>query len=189
MMNFEERRAEIFRRSDERIKTRKQNRKRILLSCLPIILCVGILSVSYTKNVLDAESTDGTIDNLPLNNYSLTYPVFIEVTDLKSGESREIDGCYNIATVTDIINSKTEGFGQNDNYGAPTENTDTTPSQTISDTDFYEISITRENEAGEKSVNVFILNGNVLTDKDTQQEYLLSDTELEKLFTVLGLEY
>ena len=49
MMDFEERRSEIFRRSDERIKARKRNRKRILLSCVPIVLCLGILTAALAQ--------------------------------------------------------------------------------------------------------------------------------------------
>lgn len=49
MMNFEERKAEIFRRSDERIKIRKQNRRRIVMSCIPIVICAGVLSAAFAQ--------------------------------------------------------------------------------------------------------------------------------------------
>ena len=185
MMNFEERKAEIFRRSDERIKTRKRNRRRILLSCVPIMICIGVLSVSYGQNKLNIETPDGIIENA-VNN-SLVYPITVELTDLKNGESREIEACYDIATVTDIIYSITEGLYQTDNYGTPTESTDSDQYKDISKADFYEITITREID-GKTKINVFFLNGNVIIDKETQQEYQLSDDEYETLLRALGLK-
>lgn len=186
MMNFEDRKAEIFRRSDERIKLRKRNRKRIILSCVPIVLCIGVLSVSYTQNKLNTEPPDSFVEN-GLQNYSLVYPITVELTDLNSGESREIEACYDIAAVTDIIYSITEGFNQIDNYGTSTESVDGDQYKEIIKAGFYEITITRESD-GETKTSVFILSGNVLSDTETQQEYRLSDNELETLLTALGLE-
>lgn len=64
-MNFEERKAEIFRRSDERIKIKKRNRKRILLSCLPAVLCLGILTAAFAQDHFvkykDSAPNDGVI--------------------------------------------------------------------------------------------------------------------------------
>lgn len=186
MMNFDERRAEIFRRSDERIKERKRNRRRILLSCVPIVICIGVLSVSYGQNKLNTETPDGIIENAMTNN-SLVYPITVELTDLKNGESREIEACYDIATVTDIIYSMTDGRYQTDNYGIPTESTDSDQYKDISKADSYEITITREID-GKTKINVFFLNGNVIIDKETQQEYQLSDDEYETLLRALGLK-
>jgi len=44
MRNFEERKAEVFRRSEKRIKARKQRRNHILMACIPLALCLAILS-------------------------------------------------------------------------------------------------------------------------------------------------
>ena len=45
MRSLEECKAEIFRRSEEKIKKRKQQRTRILAVCLPLCLCVGALAL------------------------------------------------------------------------------------------------------------------------------------------------
>ena len=43
MRNFEERKAEVFRRSEKRIKERKQRRNHLIMACLPLVLCITIL--------------------------------------------------------------------------------------------------------------------------------------------------
>lgn len=194
MMNFEERRAEIFRRSDERIKTRKQNTKRILLSCMSLVIFVSVISaVAVYPLTRMQDKSDGTwgMDGLSeaptisVNDYSLAYPIFVELTDLDSGESRDIEGCGRIIAITDILFSFTEGRDRLDSYGIHTETTDEDQRKDASDTVFYEITVTREPPESEKKINTFILNWNILIDENTGQEYLLSDDELEALLTAL----
>ena len=71
MRNFEERKAEIFRRSENRIKERKRNRNRILAMCIPLCLVLTIFSVVMIPGMLpvgtdNAENlgfvSDGTAD-------------------------------------------------------------------------------------------------------------------------------
>ena len=44
MRNFEERKEEIFRRSQAKIAQRKKTVRRVVLSCVPVALCVGMAS-------------------------------------------------------------------------------------------------------------------------------------------------
>lgn len=44
MRNFEERKEEIFRRSEKRIIQRRKNTWRLIVTCVPLVLCVGIAS-------------------------------------------------------------------------------------------------------------------------------------------------
>lgn len=193
MMNFEERKAEIFRRSDERIKTRKRNAKRILLSCMSLVIFVSVISAVAAYPLTKESMSDGTwgMDGLSedptisANNYSLAYPIFVELTDLDSGENRNIEGCSRIIAVTDILFSITEGRDRLDSYGICTETTDSDLHKDKINKSSYEIIITREPPDEEIKINAFILNGNTLTDKDTEQEYLLSDDDLEALLTAL----
>lgn len=190
MMNFEERRAEIFRRSDERIKIRKQNRKRILLSTMSLVIFVSVISAVAVYPLTKEsywEDGIGESSDIDIYFYSLAYPVTVELTDLDNGETRYIEDCYNIAGVTDIIFSITEGRDRLDSYGIHTESTDDGQRKDMSNTVFYEITITREPPENEIIINTFILNGNILTDKKNQQEYQLTDTELEELLFALGL--
>lgn len=44
MRDFEQRKAEIFRRSEDRLTQRKR-RRRMIISCVPIMICIAFLSV------------------------------------------------------------------------------------------------------------------------------------------------
>ena len=196
MMNFEERKAEIFRRSDERIKIRKQNRKKILLSCMSLVIFVSAISAVAVYPLTKERISEGSwgSDGLPqdstfsVNEPSLAYPVTVELTDLDSGECRDIESCGRIIAVTDILFSVTEGRDRLDNYGIYTETTDEELRKDTSNTVFYEITVTREPPESEKKINTFILNGNILIDKNTGQEYLLTDDDLAELLLAINAE-
>lgn len=44
--------AEVFRRSEKRIKERKRKRRRVIACCVPFCLCLAVLSVIYLPGVL-----------------------------------------------------------------------------------------------------------------------------------------
>ena len=191
MRDFEERKAEIFRRSDERIKERKRNRRRILMTCVPIVLFAGILTLSFVHNaLLMKEGSDGIDewnDTVQINEVSLVYPITVEMKDLESGEIREIEECYNIAGVTDIILSVTEGRERLYKYGISTESDASHQKNRTKNAGSYVITITREEETGEEKTNVYILKKDMLIDESTRNEYQLSGDELDELLAVLGL--
>ena len=60
MRSFEERRAEVFHRSENRIKERKNNRARILALCIPICLTLAVWSAEPLSSVLPAASQRST---------------------------------------------------------------------------------------------------------------------------------
>ncbi len=65
MRNFNECKAEIFRRIDIGIKERKRKRNCILKCCVPLCLCFVIFSTAVIMELLPAEVMDGL---LPANN-------------------------------------------------------------------------------------------------------------------------
>jgi len=67
MRNFEERKAEIFRRSENRIKKRRKNQKHILTACIPLCLLLIVCSITVlpklqTKGV---NNVTGEMTSLP----------------------------------------------------------------------------------------------------------------------------
>lgn len=57
MRNFEERKAEVFRRSENRIKKRKRNRNRILAMCIPICLVITVWSIMILPAMMPANKS------------------------------------------------------------------------------------------------------------------------------------
>lgn len=65
MKELESYKAEIFRRSEEKIKKRRQNRKRLFLCCIPLCLCAVIGTVILLQSGDNAETEMATQDLLP----------------------------------------------------------------------------------------------------------------------------
>ena len=68
MRNFEERKAEVFRRSKNRIKERKRNRNRILAMCIPLCLVLTIFSFTMLPQILP-KNMDGAENEMIGNIY------------------------------------------------------------------------------------------------------------------------
>ena len=64
MRNFEERKAEVFRRSENRIKERKRNRNRILALCVPLCLILTVMSVTMLPSMLSIGDKNSAADEL-----------------------------------------------------------------------------------------------------------------------------
>lgn len=58
MRNLNECQAEVFRRSEKRIKERKQRRKHILMACIPLVLCITMFSAFILPAMMPAGSSD-----------------------------------------------------------------------------------------------------------------------------------
>lgn len=69
MRDFQERRAEIFRRSERRIAKRRR-RNRAIISCVPIVICVAVLSavklpfLTVHKDGVNSPSEQTAIDTV-----------------------------------------------------------------------------------------------------------------------------
>lgn len=59
MRSFEDRMAEISRRSEERIKERKRSRDRLITVCAALVLCSGICTVSLLPGMMERENRKG----------------------------------------------------------------------------------------------------------------------------------
>ena len=64
MRELHECQAEVFRRSEKRIKERKQRRNHILMVCIPLILCVTIFGGLFLPNLDDFKGAPESSDEL-----------------------------------------------------------------------------------------------------------------------------
>lgn len=58
MRDLEQAKAEVFRRGNARIKKRKAIRRSILACCVPLVLCIGIFSVTIFPAMMPASAMD-----------------------------------------------------------------------------------------------------------------------------------
>ena len=69
MRDFQERRAEIFRRSERRIAKRRR-RNRAIMSCIPVVICIAVLSavnlpfLTVHKDGVNSPSEQTAIDTV-----------------------------------------------------------------------------------------------------------------------------
>ena len=49
--------AEVFRRSDKRIKERKRNRNRIIMCCIPFLICITVFSATILPAMMPANDS------------------------------------------------------------------------------------------------------------------------------------
>lgn len=112
MRNFDERKAEIFRRSENRIKERRRNRNRILALCVPLCLCIAILSVIYLPDMMISPDKSNTAEDMNMaggveNSSGFVYTSF-EITSTKTAKSdtdkQNIENIYNIIQSAFTVN-------------------------------------------------------------------------------------
>ena len=111
MRNFDERKAEIFRRSEKRINERKRNRNRILALCVPLCLCIVIMSVIYLPDIMvssdKSNSTEDINTTAPSCGTSGCVYTSLDITcnsSLLDYEKKETD-TVNIKNIYNIIQS------------------------------------------------------------------------------------
>ena len=71
MRNFEQRIAEINRRSEEILKLRRQHRKHSLIACIPMVLCTTLIGVAAWSGILSGKGNDfptGLVTELAVSN-------------------------------------------------------------------------------------------------------------------------
>lgn len=166
MRSFEDRKAEILRRSEKRIK----QRIRVLAACIPLTLCVSVCAMLTIPGMGSGELAEDLYGDIEMETHSQSSrEICLSITDeAQAAQVREIiDGLYDHSVA--IPDSDLE-FTMTEN------NSKTDPDQ-------YIILFPDENgEAVEYS-----LTGSRLVDRRTGAEYALSYEQLMELKAVLGI--
>ena len=201
MRNFDERKAEIFRRSENRIKERKRNRNRILALCVPLCLCIAILSVIYLPDMMISSDKSNTAEDMNMaggfNGTSGFIYTSLDITDyngLSDYTKKETDK-VNIENIYNIIQSafadeddketiemqdklpetqKGEGATKGDANGE--NHSSSHPSGTSYFLTFY-------TEDGKQII--YVLYENNLTNNATNESVILSKEQLSKLLKII----
>ena len=199
MRNFEERKAEVFRRSEKRIKERKRNRNRILTLCLPLCLVLTVWSVTILSSMLPTNNKNSVADGSPeaVGGVSGNSAKFISVSVSGGGNAPHstvlvedvnivaqiyysIDSAFVYASEEDDKHSAGNGMTEEkvEDYGdnfSQSESTNLASGYTITFT------------TGTGTQLVYTLNGNVLTDNATNKRVTLTDTQRSQMLDRLGL--
>lgn len=201
MRNFEERKAEIFRRSENRIIGRKRTVRKVMFGCLPLFICITVFSVLYLpgrfSNMEDKISMEDVVSNMmpvvipetipellpnegdcepmvPQDKPSSERAVKIEVYGSDS-VSFTLTSKESIALVEEIIAelSAKEDANDGDLYDTPDG----------VDIDEYTIVLTYDNQ----QETTYRLIGNIMIAVESEQRYQLTPKRLDELMNTLGI--
>ncbi len=184
MRDLNEYKAEIFRRSEEKIKERKRNRNRALAFCIP--LCLVFAAVAFAK-LPDISASDISTENVSSDSNASFSQIVIQdgVGKLPNAfgfnveESPEIWLLIQAAFEAD----KQEGNRTDDQHYVATSDTVVQDSLSLFSGTKYEMYFV--NKDGD--VFLYTLEGNVLTDTATKEKVTLSSEQCFEIQRKLGI--
>lgn len=193
MKNFEQRKAEIFRRSEDRINQRKRKRNRVIAVCIPAFICIATLSVAIltkinpVKNDFALEDNFGTIENdIAVGSIVCSYTEVEVKTDDNSHNQRftdKVQVTQIFSCVQTLYNADGSASDADDSIKQSTETKDENKSSADSLNLGYTLTFITE----DGSKTVYTLKGNKLKESSTNQTLTLTESQLSKLKAVLGL--
>lgn len=102
MRDLEQAKAEVFRRSQARIKKRKAIRRSVIACCVPLVLCAGIFSVTVLPAMMPDSAADSA-ESAVINDANLFAPESVQDTmyglydsAIKTGSSSTKDAVVHI---------------------------------------------------------------------------------------------
>lgn len=188
MKELNEYKAEIFRRSEERIKQKKRIRKRVLLCALPCLLCAGVLSAVVLPNIGEAgwnrspgkSENDGAIGGLTdiADGTELDFTSAEIVRD--DGDITEVSVVVKKDGLYTIYNALNEALaqGQEDGKHFADNNGGSDSSHSFA----YTITFTSETSG---RTEVYTLKGRFLSDETTKERVFLSEEDYNRITALL----
>ena len=198
MRNFEERKAEVFRRSENRIKERKRNRNRILAFCIPLCLIVTVWSIMILPAMMPAsKSNNNAGEGMDImGSVDGTDAAFVRVEVMSTGTATQStilkDNADEVAQIYYTVQSSFVSSGGGNKESAndkaeddalTEENKDYSQSGTTNLSSGFRIIFTTENGAQ----TVYSLSGDKLLNETTKQETILTVDQRSNLLDMLGL--
>lgn len=191
MRNFEECKAEVFRRSEKRIMQRRQRRNHILMACIPLVLCITIWGAFIFPN-LTPEGVIGLGETRPTVEETGGYQIPSLISPIAKITVAGTDLSLTYTDVSDIllISKQLYSYGTRNPSvevvpGDSVNPDDTDTSQSGSENTGYSIAFIMQN--GEKTE--YSLVGNKLKNLTTHQTYTLSQKDVNELKTLLGIPH
>ena len=189
MRNFEERKAEVFRRSEKRIKERKQRRNHMLMACIPLVLCLTIFGAFLFPQMDDFkqapessnEQFSGTMGKDEIGGL---FAGSVEVSG--NGVSSYYTSVENVQGIMRLINGIVAVPETNDGDDLRDYITDESTSTDANENyqeNCYKIVVHRSDGTSTE----YLLVGSRLIDQNTQQEFPVSEDTMKDLKNALGI--
>ena len=182
MRDLNECKAEIFRRSQNRIAARRRARMRIVILCLPICLGLSILSVSSISKVLSNSSGTNAMEIAPdagvggISGFSSVQIFKAGISVQNITVSEKASAIYE--AVMELYSSTKTGASDNHSDILINENKgENTPDEYHGSCNEYEFHFTSVNGAEIR----FVLNNNELYDVNNGRKLYLTENQLRIL--------
>ena len=189
--------AEVFRRSEKRIKERKRNRNRILMCCIPFLICITIFSAAILPAMMPAKKGENLSDNNSdmAGNADGTNVAYVSVEAINVGTATQStilkDDADEVAQIYYTLQSSFENSGGGnkesvndmEDDGLVEDNKAFSQSGTTNLSSEFRIIFTTENG----SQTIYSLSGYKLINETMKQETLLTADQRSNILDTLGL--
>ena len=196
MRELHECQAEVFRRSEKRIKERKQRRQRILMICIPLVLCLTVFCAflfpqlyNYKQAPESMADPFGTQSAMGQDEYQSLTCSIAEIKVSGNGVSIHYTDVADLLLISDQLHTystttpETNGAANEDGSDRKENADDVIGSITCSANAAYTITlITHEGVKTE-----YCLFGNALRNQTTNQVYTLTYEQAKELRDMLGI--
>lgn len=189
--------AEVFRRSEKRIKERRRNRSRVLAVCIPVCLIITVWAViSFSPMMLAAETGDlvqaaeeinGAAEGSPACPYTA-----VEIREPGIFPEEEHYGKVTdpsaVSEMFQTIHSLfSDAYGNNLTDGGNVPSEEAPVANDLTDAASNRMDCTIIFTAEDGSQAVYHLLENSLVDVSAQETVFLSDAQMVELLAVLGI--
>lgn len=189
MRELHECQAEVFRRSEKRIKERKQRRNHMLMACIPLVLCLTIFGAFLFPQLDDFKqapesSNDQHAGALGTEADGGLFAGSVEVSG--NGVSSYYTSVENVQGIMRLINgimAVPETNDGDDLRDYITDESTSTDKNEYYQESCYKIVVKRS----DGSSTEYLLVGSVLIDQTTHQEYPVSEDAMKDLKKALGI--
>lgn len=192
MRELHECQAEVFRRSEKRIKERKQRRQRILMTCIPLVLCLTIFGAFLFPQLDDLKRAPESSNEHYFSGAMGTetdgglFAGSVEVSG--NGVSNYYTSVENVQGIMRLINGivavpETDDADKDENFVV--EDSTSTELKGDHKENGYRILVKRSDGSSAE----YLLVGSMLIDQATQNEFHMSEDTCKELKDALGIPH
>lgn len=197
MKEIQEYTAEVFRRSEKRIKARRQRRNRILITCIPVVLCLTICGTILLPGVTptgksDPKNSVEAMDGMGNSEYTSLSASIAKITVSANGVSKTCTDTEKFALILDRLQypdlepPESNGIpGESDSDNGMDYKEITDQSGVLSDFSVTVYTITLYPHEGD--VIQYALSGNTLKNLTANETHTLSQKQADELLKILEL--